>query len=312
MDPSVPTPNPFGPHKILVVDDEESLRDLLHEALIELGHSVLVAENGRQALARLAETPVDVIITDLQMPEMDGMELTVEVRRRYPEVDVIAITGFSNRYHYAEVIATGAADFITKPFTLDKLEAKLIRLFRERSLRARLQEMAQRDPLTGLYNRRHFETVIADEAVRSIRYRHPLFLMFMDVDRFKQYNDQHGHRAGDALLVTLADILPTSIRDHVDKAFRYGGDEFLVVLPMLEQAGALKVAERIRTNYRKAGLGKTSLSIGIAELRVETGDLDRDIEQLIRRADASLYHVKKHLGGDRTWCADDLPAALEP
>jgi len=312
MDPSVPTHNPFGPHKILVVDDEESLRDLLHEALIELGHSVLVAENGRQALARLAETPVDVIITDLQMPEMDGMELTVEVRRRYPEVDVIAITGFSNRYHYAEVIATGAADFITKPFTLDKLEAKLIRLFRERSLRARLQEMAQRDPLTGLYNRRHFETVIADEAVRSIRYRHPLSLMFMDVDRFKQYNDQHGHRAGDALLVTLADILPTSIRDHVDKAFRYGGDEFLVVLPMLEQAGALKVAERIRTNYRKAGLGKTSLSIGIAELRVETGDLDRDIEQLIRRADASLYHVKKHLGGDRTWCADDLPAALEP
>lgn len=312
MEPSAPTSNPFGPHKILVVDDEGSLRDILHEALIEWGHSVLVAENGRQALVLLAENPVDVIITDLQMPEMDGMELTGEVRRRYPEVDVIAITGFSNRYHYAEVIAAGAADFITKPFTLDKLEAKLIRLFRERSLRNRLQEMAQRDPLTGLYNRRHFETVIADEAVRSIRYRHPLALMFMDVDRFKQYNDQHGHRVGDALLVTLADILLTSIRDHVDKVFRYGGDEFLVVLPMLEQAGALKVAERIRTNYRNAGLGKTSLSIGIAELRVETGDLDRDIEQLIRRADASLYHVKKHLGGDRTWCADDLPNALEP
>lgn len=312
MEPSAPTSNPFGPHKILVVDDEESLRDILHEALLEWGHSVLVAENGRQALVRLAENPVDVIITDLQMPEMDGMELTGEVRRRYPEVDVIAITGFSNRYHYAEVIAAGAADFISKPFTLDKLEAKLIRLFRERSLRNRLQEIAQRDPLTGLYNRRHFETVIADEAVRSIRYRHPLALMFMDVDRFKQYNDQYGHRAGDALLVTLADILLSSIRDHVDKVFRYGGDEFLVVLPMLEQAGALKVAERILDKYRQAGLGETSLSIGIAELRVETGDLDRDIEQLIRRADASLYHVKKHLGGDRTWGADDLPNALEP
>jgi two-component system cell cycle response regulator len=294
----------FGPQRILVVEDEDYLRDMLFEALTRLGHQVRVAGNGLEALERLAEATVEVVITDLHMPAMDGLELIREVRRLYPAVDIITITGYSSRYPYTDVIAAGAADFITKPFTLDKLEAKLVRLFRERSLRLSLEEMAQRDPLTGLFNRRHFETVITDEAVRSIRYQHPLSLIFMDVDRFKQYNDNHGHRAGDTLLAVLAETILASIREHVDKAFRYGGDEFLVVLPVLDLAGARNVAERIRQNYGQKCSRETSLSIGIAQLRVESGDLEKDIEKMIRRADESLYYVKKQFGGDRVSCAD--------
>lgn len=296
-------PEHFGPHKILVVDDEAHVREVVSEALAYLGHDVTEAENGKQALSRLETTAVDVIISDLYMPEMDGMELIRQVRRHYPEIDIIAITGFGNRYDYTEVIAAGAADFITKPFTLDKMEAKLARLFRERYLRSQLQEMAMRDALTGLYNRRSFEPAVEDETVRSIRYRHPLSLLFMDVDHFKRYNDDFGHRAGDELLVKLAEIIRNCIRDHVDKAFRYGGDEFIVILPVLDSTGAGVVADRIRANYCEICPGETSLSIGIAQFQVDSGDLDRDIETMIRRADESLYYVKKRLGGGKIHCS---------
>ncbi len=159
------------------------------------------------------------------------------------------------KYKYTDVIAAGAADFITKPFTLNELEAKLNRLIRERCLRQELELLAVRDPLTGLYNRRFFRKWSGEEVVRALRYDHPLFLFFFDIDHFKAYNDQNGHQAGDVLLIQLAEVLKSSIREDVDTAFRYGGDEFTVLLPHLPKRAGGSGRGAYPTELRRACIG---------------------------------------------------------
>jgi diguanylate cyclase (GGDEF)-like protein len=137
------------------------------------------------------------------------------------------------------------------------------------------------------------------EVIRALRYNHPLFLFFFDVDFFKIYNDQKGHQAGDELLVQMARVLETSIREDVDSAFRYGGDEFLVLLPYLPEEQAALVAERIRENYNRLQLVPTSLSAGVARFRQAGASIDDDVDDLIHRADKALYHAKHDLGRNR-------------
>ncbi|WP_139796594.1 GGDEF domain-containing protein [Desulfacinum hydrothermale] len=294
----------YGPQDILVVDDELSVRELVAESLEIIGHRVETAVDGLEAVEKLEQTSFDIVVTDMDMPRMDGIALIRHIREHHPRVDVIAITGHAVRYKYVDVINAGAADFITKPFSLDKLDAKLRRLIRERWLRNELEHLATRDPLTGLFNRRHFRKVLTQEAVRSLRYGHPLSLLFIDVDFFKAYNDQEGHQAGDALLVELAEILRSSIREHVDSAFRFGGDEFTVLLPHLELEQATKVAQRIQTKYAQLNAAPTSLSIGAAAFRSLNGHVEQSIEDLIARADKAQYQAKKDMGGNQL-CLDD-------
>jgi len=208
------------------------------------------------------------------------------------------------RYRYTDVVAAGAADFISKPFSLDELEAKLKRVIRERELRNELERLAIHDPLTGLYNRHFFGRIVRREAVRSIRYEHALFLFYFDVDRFKEYNDSRGHQAGDQLLVELSRVLKASVRQDVDTIFRFGGDEFTALLPHLDREQAGMVAERIRHNYNSLGLEPTHLSIGMARFQAKSGDVDQDVEDMIHRADAALYRAKHDRGGN-TACFDE-------
>lgn len=287
-----------APQCILVVDDEVHIRELVAESLSLMGHRVTTAEDGLDAIEKIQNGSFDIIITDLDMPRMDGLELIKAVHADHKNIDTIAITGHAVKYKYTEVIGAGAADFITKPFSLDKLEAKLQRLLRERWMRRELEELAIRDPLTGLFNRRHFKSILTREAVRAIRYGHPLYLFFIDIDSFKDYNDQKGHQAGDQLLILLADILRTSIREHVDTAFRYGGDEFCVILPHLKTPQAVKVAERIRAKYNKLKPQPTTLSTGIASFSGNLDNLAEAIEDLVQRADRALYEAKQARGGD--------------
>lgn len=293
----------YDPQRILVVDDERSVRELVAESLSFIGHQVEMAADGLEAAEKLKSGVYDIVVTDMDMPRMDGMELIRHIRQHYPNTDTIAITGHATKYKYVDVINAGAADFITKPFGLDKLEAKIRRLLRERFLRRELEQLATRDPLTGLYNRRHFRSILTQEAVRSTRYGHPLFLLFIDIDQFKRYNDEEGHQAGDSLLIELGSILQQSIREHVDSAFRYGGDEFTVVLPYLNDEQVRLVAERIQKRYAALDVGPTSLSIGAAQFRYLDGDLEKSIDDLIQRADKAQYRAKKELGGNRL-CVD--------
>lgn len=298
--------------KVLVVDDEVQMCDILGEALVHMGHRVVTAGDGQEALEKVAQNAFDIIITDINMPRMDGIELIKRLAGDRKEIDIIAITGHSMSYSYTDVISAGASDFIIKPFTLNELEAKLTRIIRERALRRELEHLAIRDPLTGLYNRRFFQRIVRKEALRAIRYRHSLFLFFFDIDHFKMYNDAKGHQAGDQLLVQFAELLKSCIRKDLDVAFRYGGDEFTLLLPHLLPDSAVSVADRIRQNYNLLELTPTFLSVGIARFLEKTGDVDSDIADMIRRADRSLYHAKHDLGGDIAFFDEEASKLIEP
>jgi diguanylate cyclase (GGDEF)-like protein len=248
----------------------------------------------------MEELKFDVVITDMDMPKMDGMDLIKHVVEHKSGIDVIAITGHTIKYTYTDVIAAGAADFITKPFSMNELEAKLNRLIRERHLRQELERMAVRDPLTGLYNRRFFQKLVRKEVTRVLRYNHSLFMLYFDIDRFKEYNDCFGHQCGDRLLITFAEVLSTYIREDVDSAYRFGGDEFTVILPYLNADAAVAVAQRIRDNYDQHRLQPTTISVGIARFLTKTGNLDHDVDDMVRRADMALYETKNVLGRNKT------------
>lgn len=288
--------SPVPSQTILVADDEPQACDILSDALTAWGHTVEIASNGAEAIEKMKQKNFTILITDMDMPRMDGMELIRHLARGTSTIDVIAITGHIMKYKYTEVVDAGAADFITKPFSLNELEAKLNRLIRERSLRDQLARLAVHDPLTSIYNRRSFEDNARKEAMRAARYGHPLFLFFMDVDNFKKYNDLYGHQAGDRLLIKAAELLTNSSRENVDSVYRYGGDEFIMMLPHLPVEQARGVAERICWKYNLLEFNPTALSIGVARFIEKSGSIDEDIENMIKRADTALYEAKKDPG----------------
>jgi len=286
---------------ILVVDDEPQACELISDALIGQGHQVESAYDGVEAIEKMKRSEFSIVVTDMDMPRMDGMQLIEYIVQNHPDIDIIAITGHIMRYSYTEVVEAGAADFITKPFSLNELEAKLNRLIRERSLREQLAKLAIRDPLTGLQNRRSFEENTRKEAIRTIRYQHTLFLFFMDVDNFKKYNDLYGHQAGDALLIEAASLLTNSTRENIDSVYRFGGDEFVMLLPHLPAAQALGVAERICRKFDLLKFVPTSLSIGVARFTQKSASIDQDIQNMVQRADSALYTAKKGRGKNRVF-----------
>jgi len=289
-------PNPA--QSILIVDDEQAIRDILAEALRLMGHHVETAGDGLEAVQKIEQEDFSIVITDMMMPRMDGMELIEYLVNNRKGIDIIAITGHTMSYQYTDVIAAGAADFIAKPFTINELEAKLKRIFRERHLLEELERLAVKDPLTGLYNRRLFEKTARKEAGRAARYNHPLCLFYIDIDNFKEYNDLHGHQAGDQVLKEVARILTTIVRQNVDTAYRFGGDEFTLLLPHLTCEAAMKVASRIIEAYNRLQLEPTHLSIGGAHYLHKTDNVDQNLDDLVRRSDRALFFVKHTLGGN--------------
>jgi two-component system cell cycle response regulator len=298
---------------ILSVDDDKDLRDLLHELITRMGHTSVTAADGVEALDQLSENTFDIVITDINMPRMDGLELISRIHKGFKEVDVIAFTGYHNKYKYTDVIEAGASDFISKPFNVNELEAKINRIIRERSLREQLKRLSVRDGLTGLYNRRQFDETLRSEAVRASRQSYDLYLLIIDIDSFKEYNDQHGHQRGDDALKVLARIISLHIRKNVDSGYRYGGDEFAVIIPHANRQQALLVAERLRSRYSDCRLFPTTISIGMARLRGSLETIEENVQRLLRSADISLYRAK-HNGGNQVCItdetADDLPLPL--
>lgn len=297
--------------EVLVVDDEQLIRDFLVQALEHLGYRAQTARDGMEAIEKVATGNFDIVITDMIMPEMDGMQLIRYLVENQKGVHIIAITAHTMSYQYTDVIAAGASDYVAKPFTINELEAKLNRIIRERRLLAELERLAVKDPLTSLYNRRVFQRNARKEASRSVRYRYPLCLFFLDVDNFKNYNDIYGHQAGDDLLVVLAEILLASVRKNIDTAYRIGGDEFALLLPHLPSADAVEVANRIREAYQRLGLKPTSLSLGIARFFAKTGDVDKDIDDMVQRSDRAMYYAKHKLGGNEAHL-DEESALIAP
>ncbi|NNF98879.1 MAG: diguanylate cyclase [Desulfobacteraceae bacterium] len=290
---------------ILIVDDDSSIRDSMSEFLEAAGFQISLAASAEEALVFLESNAAEVIITDIILPGLDGLELTDKIRRAY-DSDVIVMTGYSADYSYEEAISKGASDFVFKPVRFEELVLRLKRVIKERKLSLeriqmleKLKKLSITDGLTKLYNSRHFFNHVKNEIDRSNRYGHPLSLMLLDIDKFKVYNDSYGHLEGDKVLIKLGQTIKLCLR-KLDSAYRYGGEEFTIILPDTEGEEAQNVAERIRAAVEaetfypvdKTGVAIT-ISIGVTQYLQ-----DEDISDFVQRADKAMY-ISKENGRNR-------------
>lgn len=275
----------YSEESILIVDDDATLRDVFENLLKTLGFSTTSVSNGHKALMLLEKKPYSFLLTDMKMPEMDGMELIEKVSSVNSDTSIIAMTGFSEGYRYMDVINAGASDFIKKPFDLEELEAKIRRIINERNLRRELSRLSITDSLTGLYNQRHFYSRLKDEMLRAKRQKLSLSLILLDLDNFKTYNDSHGHLAGDEALKNAGRLIHQSIRKGVDSAYRYGGDEFAIILVGANLDIANEIVHRIRDSFHSNG--DITASVGHTLYSEEM-----TIKDLVAEADKNLYLAK--------------------
>ncbi len=276
----------YSTELILVVDDEEGIAENLVDLLKNRGFNASYVVSGRDALRELKEKKsCTFLVTDIVMPDMDGLELMRTAKNEYPDLCIIAMTGFDNQYTYVDVLNSGATDFINKPFGIEELEAKIRRSIIERDTKQELRKLSITDSLTELYNQRHFYTRLEDEIIRAKRQRQHLALLLLDLDNFKCYNDEHGHLAGDEVLQQCGSIIKAQIRQGVDSGYRYGGDEFAVILIGAGSEICLNIGERIAKVFEKeCGM---AISMGHAVLSD-----DMTLESFIDEADKHLYKFK--------------------
>jgi two-component system cell cycle response regulator len=280
--------------RILLVDDDPSILEVLEDLMAIFGYETETARNGFEAVEKLERDFFHIVLTDMVMEGMDGMALLKFIHSNYPNIKVMITTGYDRTFSYTDVIKAGASDFISKPFNFDELEAKISRIVREIELMRQLELLSISDGLTGLYNRRYFDTKILEEVRRANRQNHDLFLAVLDVDYLKAINDKYGHLAGDKLLKAVGTTIKQCIRENVDWPFRYGGDEFCVILTQVSQDQALMTAERFIQSFNETKMPLTGLSIGLARfLRSPDNKWSDDIADLVRRADIAMYRAKE-------------------
>ncbi len=281
------------PAVVLIVDDDDVVRQTHSVLISSLGYQVLLASNGVEALAVLDSMAVDLVLSDIVMPGMDGLELLSRVKEKYPETDVIISTGYHEKASYAEVIKAGAIDFIKKPTDQAELEAKLARAMRERDMMSELERLSLQDSLTSILNRRAFDEHLFEEVERAKRQNYPLMLAMIDIDNFKEYNDKNGHQEGDKVLVSLAEILKECTRDSVDMCFRLGGDEFAILLPQATANQGTEIVQRILFSFVELSYGTTGLSIGLTSCEQDSTMTREENEIAIQaRADKAMYEAK--------------------
>lgn len=287
--------------RILIVDDKPEIRDSMCEYMRMAGFAAESAGSAEAALTLIREAPFDVMVADIAMPGLGGLELTRLVKKD-SGTDVIVMTGYTQNYSYEDAINIGASDFVIKPVRYEELLLRVRRVLRERGLTEernrmleKLQRLAITDGLTTLFNSRHFYSQLELEADRSIRYKHPLALLLIDIDRFKEFNDSYGHLEGDRVLVRFSQILKSCLRAN-DSAYRYGGEEFTVILPETAAEEARTVAQRIRAALEAERFLPTpgcpvsrTISIGVTEYSPM-----EDMTAFIRRADEAMYVSKQN------------------
>lgn len=287
---------------ILIADDDAISRRLLRAALASLGHQVVEVEDGVSAVKALTLSDAPALaILDWMMPGMDGLEVCRTVRHkpgRY--VYVILLTARDSPDDMIEALDAGADDFLTKPFNAGELRARLkagerVLMLQDDLLRSQevLKHDATHDHLTGLWNRARILDELARELRRNRRELSPLAVMLADVDRFKQINDTHGHAAGDVVLQQVAKRLRSSLRNS-DSLGRYGGEEFLMILPYADVNGARDVAERVRTAVAAGPIGNNGVSLDVTISLGLACAIGASLpeEMLLQAADQALYRAK--------------------
>ena len=284
---------------VLIVEDDIAIKDSIHEFITNSGYNSITASSAEEAIELLKSKRVNAIITDIILPGKDGLYLTDIITQKY-DIDVIVMTGFSDKYSYEEVINKGASDLIFKPFRFVELLIRLKKVLKNRQIlkdRARildkLEKLAITDGLTKLYNLRHFYNQLEVEIGRCDRYGHSLALLLLDIDNFKLYNDSYGHLEGDKVMIRLGQIIKSCLRT-MDSGYRYGGEEFTVILPETKGKEAKNVANRIKTAVELERfflepdkISTITISIGLTEYFKK-----EQLSELIKRADQAMYNSK--------------------
>lgn len=297
------------PHRVLVVEDSEFMRRILEGHLRDMGYKVTSVANGREAIEKLAVLHHPIVITDLVMPEMDGLELCRTIRERNGAgyIYLIMLTSHGSKEEMIRGLEAGADEYLIKPVNRAELMVRLKTADRiitlESSLRQSYEEikaLAVKDPLTKVYNRRYLDERLVHEVKRAFRFTRPLSLIMFDIDHFKLINDTFGHTAGDKVLVECADLISGSIRKEVDWIARYGGEEFAVVLPETRLPGAVTAAERLRAKLASRpacahGLDiRVTASFGVSNFTPQSHKEDLSkAAALVTAADEGLYKAKK-------------------
>jgi len=298
--------------RLLLVEDEATQRALLQRVLRQAGYVVDTATSGEEALSKIASADYQILLTDWDMPGMDGATLCRHVR----EADlpsylyILLLTGHTSTEDVVAGLEAGADDYLRKPANEAELIARLnagqriVRL--EQSLReanTRIGLLSNTDPLVRAFNRRYLGEQLEREAEYARRHRCPLALVMTDLDHFKSINDKYGHRVGDEVLQGFVDRVRTLIRPGADWIARYGGEEFAIVLLQADVAAATTAAERIRAIcagkplVTAAGLLTVTASFGVAALDTAAPPADA-VDMMLRAADAALYK-SKHAGRNR-------------
>lgn len=309
--------------KVLIAEDDAVSRRVLEEFLRKWGYQVIAVKNGADAWAILnAQEPPRIAILDWMMPELEGVEICRRVRAisGHPYTFLILLTAHGQKQSLLAGLKAGADDYLSKPFDADELRARL--KVGERILRIQDELIAARDALhfqathdllTGIASRGAAMDFLSRELSRGFRERRAISVVLIDIDHFKRINDRYGHLAGDTVLQELAQRMLKCIRPY-DCLGRYGGEEFLVVLPSSGEEGGLRAAERIRKSIEATPVHTPEGQIPVtASFGMVTTDPSRvqNPQELLRSADVALYRAKE-LGRNRVECASDAEPFATP
>lgn len=288
---------------ILIVDDHPDNVEVLRVRLGALGYRTITAADGESALRLVAASPPDLILLDVMMPLMDGNEVARRIKadKTLPFIPIIMQTALDTTQSKVTGLDSGADDYITKPINYAELQARMTASLRIKALQdqvaaknAELEQLAITDVLTGVFNRRHLDQTLDEMFEHSTRLHEPLTVAMFDIDHFKAVNDTYGHQAGDVVLSQFSSLLKHLARD-IDRTGRYGGEEFMVLLPGTVPDAGVTFAERVRQEVEKhqfeydGGALSCTISAGVAgwqHPRIHTR------QQLVKAADDALYVAK--------------------
>jgi diguanylate cyclase (GGDEF)-like protein len=295
---------------ILLVEDNKGQANIIRDYLTKNGYEVVTVEDGVSAFKAAKTSTIDLVLLDRVLPDMDGSEVCrwFKLDQRTRAIPVIMLTVKSEMNDKVSGLEAGADDYLPKPFDEAELNARIFARLRSKvqqdelrmkntqleDMLTRVETLAIMDPLTGLFNRRRFETLMTNEFKRAARYQSNLSCMLIDIDHFKTVNDTFGHQIGDVVLKEVAGIIQNTLRE-VDTPARWGGEEFIALSPNTSTENALKAAERIRRAiaghvFPSIGTQRITVSIGVAG--TPNPNIDTQ-EKLIHAADLAMYEAKR-------------------
>ena len=295
--------------KILIAEDDLITAKILQKHLVSWGFDVFMEKNGEDAWNTLEKEHIQIALLDWMMPGMNGPQLCRKIRklRSDPYTYIILVTARATTTDVVEGLNAGADDYLTKPIEPAEMKARLMTGTRiielenkNKRLQKKLEKLAQEDSLTGFFNKRNIQERLEEELSRGRRENRPVGTVLLDIDKFKQINDTHGHTVGDQAILEIASRLRQNIRIY-DRIGRFGGDEILV---LLWNAGIIQlriVADRlckaVSENPILTDSGPLVVSVSVGGASSEN-DLSLSGEDLIKRSDEALYQAK-HLGRNR-------------